>query len=108
MENDLDIQDEIIAEREKGIAEVQTNMLEINEMFRDLNTLVIEQAPLVDSIQSHIEHARFDVEQGVVEVEKASGHQKSAGSKLKMIVCLLIGIMIALIVVSALLVYVFN
>lgn len=47
MENNLDLQDDIIAEREKGIAEIQGNMLEINEMFRDLNTIVIEQAPLV-------------------------------------------------------------
>merc|ERR1712137_367700 len=79
MENNLDLQDDIIAEREKGIAEIQGNMLEINEMFRDLNTIVIEQAPLVDSIENHIEHARFDVEKGVEEIEKASTHQKSAG-----------------------------
>ena len=49
VENDLDVHEEIIAEREKGIEEIQGAMLEVNEMFRDLNTIVLEQAPLVGS-----------------------------------------------------------
>merc|ERR1712137_79603 len=108
MENNLDLQDDIIAEREKGIAEIQGNMLEINEMFRDLNTIVIEQAPLVDSIENHIEHARFDVEKGVEEIEKASTHQKSAGGKTRMIACILILVMIVIIMIALLAVFVFN
>eukprot|EP00339_Tiarina_fusa_P002555 CAMPEP_0117031602 /NCGR_PEP_ID=MMETSP0472-20121206/22697_1 /TAXON_ID=693140 ORGANISM="Tiarina fusus, Strain LIS" /NCGR_SAMPLE_ID=MMETSP0472 /ASSEMBLY_ACC=CAM_ASM_000603 /LENGTH=298 /DNA_ID=CAMNT_0004739965 /DNA_START=16 /DNA_END=912 /DNA_ORIENTATION=- len=108
VENDLDVNDEIIAEREKGIEEVQSAMLEVNEMFRDLNTIVVEQAPLVDSIENHIEHARFDVEKGVEEIEKASDYQKKAGSKTKVIVCLLIIIMIFILLVVALSIYVFN
>mmetsp|Transcript_128031 Transcript_128031/g.190773 ORF Transcript_128031/g.190773 Transcript_128031/m.190773 type:complete len:84 (+) Transcript_128031:662-913(+) len=83
-------------------------MLEVNEMFRDLNTIVVEQAPLVDSIENHIEHARFDVEKGVEEIEKASDYQKKAGSKTKVIVCLLIIIMIFILLVVALSIYVFN
>lgn len=47
VETSLDVNEEIIAEREKGIEEIQSAMLEVNEMFRDLNTIVVEQAPLV-------------------------------------------------------------
>merc|ERR1712110_96758 len=108
MENNLDLQDEIIAEREKGIAEIQGSMLEISEMFRDLNTIVIEQAPLVDSIENHIEHARFDVEKGVEEIEKASTHQKSAGGKTRMIACILIIVMIVIIMLALVMVFVFK
>ena len=47
VENQLDTQDDIIADREKGIDEIHSKMIEVNEIFQDLNTIVVEQAPLV-------------------------------------------------------------
>lgn len=108
VENSLDVQDEIIAEREKGIEEIQYAMSEVNEMFKDLHTIVIEQAPLIDSIENHIEHARHDVEIGVENLEAASGYQEKAQSKTKLLVCLLILIMIVIVLVVLLGVFVFK
>lgn len=63
---------------------------------------------MTDSIENHIEHARFDVEKGVEEIEKASTHQKSAGGKTRMIACILILVMIVIIMIALLAVFVFN
>jgi len=47
VEQNLDTQDSLIAEREEGIDEIHGKMVEVNEIFTDLNTIVVEQAPLV-------------------------------------------------------------
>ena len=62
---------------------------------------------LLGTFADHIEHARADVEQGVTELEKATEYQKKAGSKTKMIVCLLIIIMVVILIGVAISVFVF-
>jgi t-SNARE complex subunit (syntaxin) len=52
VEQDLDVQDLIIAEREEGIADIQKNMLEVRGMFQDLHDLVEQQAPLIGNVHS--------------------------------------------------------
>ncbi|EPZ33027.1 t-SNARE domain-containing protein [Rozella allomycis CSF55] len=41
--------------REEGIQEIETAILQVNEIFRDLGTLVNEQQSLIDNIESNIE-----------------------------------------------------
>jgi len=100
--NEIDVHESIIAQREKDIDKIEHDIMDINEMFQDLNTLVVEQGSLIDSIENHIEHAREDVEEGVVELTKASGHQKKAGSKLYIIACILIVVMVVVVVLTVL------
>merc|ERR1712000_731896 len=69
VEQNLDTQDSLIAEREEGIDEIHGKMVEVNEIFTDLNTIVVEK--------------------GVVELEKATNYQRKANSKTRYIVCLL-------------------
>lgn len=108
LDNEIDFQEIEIRERAKGIEEVQTNILEINEMFKDLGIIVQDQGQMIGTFADHIEHARADVEQGVVEIEKATEYQKKAGSKTKMIVCLLIIIMAVILIGVAISVFVFT
>merc|ERR1711963_992287 len=76
MEQRLDWQDRMIDEREEAIMGIQRGVLEVNEMFRDIHALALAQAPLVDSIEQHIEHSRINVEKGVEKLEEASRAQR--------------------------------
>ena len=41
-----------IEEREKDIKKIEKSVVEVNEIFKNLNTLVFEQDDLVDSISN--------------------------------------------------------
>ena len=47
LDNEIDFQEIEIRERAKGIEEVQTNILEINEMFKDLGIIVQDQGHMI-------------------------------------------------------------
>jgi hypothetical protein len=44
---DIDVHQSIIEQREKDIEQIEGSILEVNEMFKDLSRIVVEQAPLV-------------------------------------------------------------
>ena len=50
-------------------------MLNVNEIFRDLALLVHEQGEVIDSIESHIEHAAINVEEGNKQLLRAKTYQ---------------------------------
>ena len=52
-------------------------MLNVNEIFHDLALLVHEQGEAIDSIESHIEHAAINVEQGNIQLVRAKAYQVS-------------------------------
>ena len=54
MEARIDLQDRIIAEREEDIAGIQLGVMEINEMFRDLHSLAMMQAPMVGTFSIYL------------------------------------------------------
>lgn len=47
MENEIALNEAIIDEREQGIREIQKEIGEVNEIFRDLAQLVTEQGALI-------------------------------------------------------------
>lgn len=47
MENETTLNEAIIEERDQGIREIQTQIGEVNEIFRDLALLVSEQGALI-------------------------------------------------------------
>jgi len=89
VENDREFMEAQMEEREKGIKEIETTIIEINEITRDLSTLVHEQGILIDNIETHIDVAVQHSTQGVEELRKASDYQKSGKSYMCWIVLIL-------------------
>jgi len=82
LENDREFNDAIIREREMGIKQIETAVVEVNEIFTDLANLVHEQGFMIDNIESNIETTAVQTQEAVVELQKASKHQRSARSKM--------------------------
>lgn len=82
LENEREFNDALIHDREMGIKQIETAVVEVNEIFTDLANLVHEQGFMIDNIESNIESTAVQTSAGVKELQAASKHQRSARSKL--------------------------
>jgi len=82
LENEREFNDALIHDREMGIKQIESAVVEVNEIFTDLANLVHEQGFMIDNIESNIESTAVQTSAGVKELQQASKHQRSARSKL--------------------------
>ncbi|KAF3449379.1 hypothetical protein FNV43_RR10107 [Rhamnella rubrinervis] len=80
LDNEIAFNEAIIDEREQGIQEIQQQIGEVNEIFKDLAVLVHEQGAMIDDIGSNIEGAQAATAQGRTQLAKASKTQRSNSS----------------------------
>jgi syntaxin 7 len=70
----------LIESRDTELQEIQESMLQVNEIFRDLGTLVNEQSYLLDNIESHVDSVAVSVENANGELRSAAKYQASRNS----------------------------
>jgi len=70
-----------LRQREEAIRQLETDILDVNQIFRELATLVHDQGDTIDSIEANIESSSIRVTQGTEQLRKASGYQTSARKK---------------------------
>ncbi|RVW66794.1 Syntaxin-22 [Vitis vinifera] len=80
LDNEITFNEAIIEEREQGIQEIQQQIGEVNEIFKDLAVLVHGQGTMIDDISSNIEKSHAATGQASTQLEKASKLQKSNSS----------------------------
>ncbi|EJU03046.1 t-SNARE [Dacryopinax primogenitus] len=78
---ELQFQESLIAEREADIQEIETGIHELNEIFRDLGTLVVEQGGMLDNIERNITAVARDTAGADEELRTASEYQRKAGRR---------------------------
>jgi len=75
------------SEREAGIRKIQTQVSEVNQIFRDLASIVSDQGQHLGSIESQAEAASAGTKQAVQELKKAVDRQRGLRQKVS---CLLV------------------
>ncbi|KAL2921444.1 Syntaxin-22 [Bienertia sinuspersici] len=80
LDNELVFNEAIIEEREHGIQEIQQQIGEVNDIFKDLAVLVHDQGVVIDDISSNIESSHAGTTQGTTHLLKAAKSQKSSSS----------------------------
>jgi len=96
LQDDTDFQDSLMHERERDIKVIQGQVIEVNEIFRDLARLVEDQGELVENIQTNISNVVINVKTASEEVKEANTLQQSSRKKL---CCILLGVVIIVAVV---------
>jgi len=91
-------QDGLIHEREREIAGIQRQVVEVNEIFRDLGRMIAEQSPQIERIEGHISDVVGNVKIADSEVTEANELHKKSRNKLCFIALGLV-VVVAIIVI---------
>lgn len=98
LDNDIIFNEAIIEEREQGIQEVQQQIGEVHEIFKDLALLVHDQGAMIDDIDSNIESSLAATSQGRTQLEKAAKTQKS-NSSMKCLLLVIVGVVLLIVTI---------
>ncbi|GAB6029986.1 LD27581p [Chamberlinius hualienensis] len=99
--SNLEFEQEYAREREDQIHQLEEDILDINQIFRDLGALVHEQGDTINTIEANIDRTYQTVDAGRQELQKASNYQKSYRKK---ICCFAVIIAIAAVILTIVLV----
>ncbi|KAG0714068.1 Syntaxin-12 [Chionoecetes opilio] len=89
---DLEFESAMHLEREQRVQRLESDIIDINEIMRDLSSMVTAQGDVVDSIEDNVEVAAGHVEEGREELIKAVRYQNK--SRRKICICILILIIV--------------
>lgn len=70
-----------IKERQQALSQLESDINDVNLIFKDLARIVHDQGEMVDSIEANVEHATIYVEQGHQNVQQALRYQTKARQK---------------------------
>ncbi|XP_060072605.1 syntaxin-7-like isoform X1 [Ylistrum balloti] len=101
MEEDVDL--EMLQEREDSIKKLERDIVDVNQIFKDLGMLVHEQGEMLDSIEANVESAQIRVEEGTQQLSKARDYQSKARRKK----CICIVILLVVLAVIAIIIAIY-
>ncbi|KAI8375288.1 t-SNARE [Choanephora cucurbitarum] len=91
----------VIDQREREVNQIAKSIHQLAEIFRDLQTLVIDQGSILDRIDYNIEQTNLQVKEAVVELDKGSRYQnKTRKRKLMLLLILVIMLLIVILIVK--------
>ncbi|CZS97097.1 related to the member of the syntaxin family of t-SNAREs TLG2 [Rhynchosporium agropyri] len=92
--------DAAITQREREITDIAQGIIELADIFKELQTMIIDQGTMLDRIDYNVERMAVDVKAADKELNVASGYQKK-GTKRRIIfllILLVVGMFILLMV----------
>eukprot|EP00128_Syssomonas_multiformis_P006522 Colp12_sorted_trinity150504_noHs@27973 len=78
-----------VMEREKEITEIAKSITKLADLFRELNTMVIDQGTVLDRIDYNVEQTYENVGHGVEELKKGETYQRKSTKKYLIILLIL-------------------
>ncbi|XP_071390305.1 syntaxin-7, partial [Centroberyx affinis] len=79
----------LIQERESSIRQLESDITDINDIFKDLGMMVHEQGDMIDSIEANVENADLSVQSGTQQLARAADYQRSSRKKICILVIVL-------------------
>ncbi|XP_069808491.1 syntaxin-16 isoform X3 [Dendropsophus ebraccatus] len=86
----------MVEEREREIRQIVQSISDLNEIFRELATMVVEQGTVLDRIDYNVEQSCVKTEEGLKQLQKAEQYQKK---NRKMLVILILFILVIVLIV---------
>jgi len=88
---------EQLQEREKAVRQLEADIGDVNQIFKDLAAMVHDQGEMVDSIEANVETASIRVNEGTDQLRQAERYQQKARKK-KIIMAIIGAIVLAIII----------
>lgn len=99
---ELEYQQNLIAQREREIASIQLGIEELNGIFQDIGQMVVEQGTVVDTIEGNLYLVAANTRTAGAELNRALRYQRRSGGRLCCLLMILV--LVLLVVVLAMLV----
>ncbi len=92
--------DAAIMQREKEIMDIAQGIIELADIFKELQTMIIDQGTMLDRIDYNVERMAVDVKAADKELTVATGYQKKSVKRkvIFLLILLVVGMFILLLV----------
>ncbi|TRY88468.1 hypothetical protein DNTS_005151 [Danionella cerebrum] len=81
---------QLIQERESAIRQLESDITDINDIFRDLGMMVHEQGDMIDSIEANVSNSELHVQSATHQLSRAAGSQTSFRKKIFILIAVLV------------------
>ncbi|KAJ8373229.1 hypothetical protein AAFF_G00267210 [Aldrovandia affinis] len=91
---------ELIRERETNIRQLESDIMDVNQIFKDLAVMIHDQGDMIDSIEANVENAEVHVDHGAEQLQRAAYYQKKSRKKvcfLALVLSLVLAILVIII-----------
>ena len=79
MEEEVDLDE--LRERETAIRNIESNIVDVNQIFKDLATMIHAQGEVIDSIESNVESGVIHIHEAAAQLTSARDYQVGIGFK---------------------------
>ncbi|EMR09066.1 hypothetical protein PNEG_02836 [Pneumocystis murina B123] len=79
--SEIEFNESLILERESEIHTIESGIIELNEIFRDLGTIISEQGTMIDNIENNISTTLSQVIHADNELKNANRYQKKTRNR---------------------------
>lgn len=90
---------EIIRERETNIRQLEADILDVNQIFKDLAVMIHDQGEMIDSIEANVENAEVHVNKGAAQLQKAVYYQRKSRKRMCVLGMVLSLVLVVLIII---------
>ncbi|KAB5586748.1 hypothetical protein PHYPO_G00005120 [Pangasianodon hypophthalmus] len=73
---------ELIKERETNIRQLEADIMDVNQIFKDLAVMIHDQGDIIDSIEANVESAEVHVEHGTEQLQRAAYYQRKSRKRM--------------------------
>ncbi|MBN3290443.1 STX7 protein, partial [Polypterus senegalus] len=80
----------LIKERETAIRQLESDIVNINEIFKDLGMMIHEQGETIDSIEANVENAEVHVQSANEQLARAADYQSRSRKKIFILIVVLV------------------
>ena len=87
-----------IEQRHHDILDLEKDIMELQEIFRDLAILIDEQGDVVDNIEAYVETAAHHVQKAGSEIKMAAQYKRSSRKKLIIIIVIIVSVVVVIII----------
>jgi syntaxin 16 len=94
----LTVNEQMISERDLELQHIYSSIVDLHEVFKDLNALVIDQGTLLDRVDVNIEETKKQVTKANKELDKLNESQKK-NKFLMVVLCLVATIMLLVLLI---------
>nr|XP_002750545.2 syntaxin-12 isoform X1 [Callithrix jacchus] len=92
---------ELIKERETAIRQLEADILDVNQIFKDLAMMIHDQGDLIDSIEANVESSEVHVERATEQLQRAAYYQKKSRKKM----CILVLVLSVIVLILGLIIW---